>query len=198
MSHYNLTPEEFRMSAHQFTPTDKYRYAVPYTQLLKHLPQGPNIIELGIGENAASLQMWRDVLKPGPHPVITGVDRVPEFVASAAGHRFNAINADFDDHDSMVRIAKDYGPFDMVIDDGSHFASHIFNNLQIFWGHLKPGGVYVVEDLETNDRKKYHRNFKFRPWEHLSGMMEKDCKGKPFEESNLYYVYRNMVAIVKQ
>lgn len=39
------------------------------------------------------------------------------------------------------------GGFDMIVDDGSHGPSHIFATLTALWPTIKPGGVYIVEDL---------------------------------------------------
>ena len=35
----------------------------------------------------------------------------------------------------------------MIVDDGSHAVNHIWATLNALWPVLKPGGVYVVEDL---------------------------------------------------
>ena len=42
-------------------------------------------------------------------------------------------------------------PFDIIIDDGSHVPWHqIFTLESIFHTWLKPGGLYIIEDLETS------------------------------------------------
>jgi hypothetical protein len=41
-------------------------------------------------------------------------------------------------------------PFDIIIDDGSHFNAHQILSFQHLWGALKDGGVYVVEDVQTS------------------------------------------------
>ena len=42
------------------------------------------------------------------------------------------------------------GNFSIIIDDGSHLPSHQWNTFQTLWNTVTPGGVYVVEDIETN------------------------------------------------
>ena len=49
----------------------------------------------------------------------------------------------------MARIAS-HGPFDVIIDDGSHVPSHQKLTFQTLWPHLRPGGLYAVEDIETS------------------------------------------------
>ena len=39
------------------------------------------------------------------------------------------------------------GIFDVIIDDGSHACDHIVASLEILFLQLKPGGIYVIEDL---------------------------------------------------
>lgn len=55
-----------------------------------------------------------------------------------------------DDPKLLAQIAADAqaaGGFDMIVDDGSHGPSHIFATLTALWPTIKPGGVYIVEDL---------------------------------------------------
>jgi hypothetical protein len=46
------------------------------------------------------------------------------------------------------------GPWDIIIDDGSHVPSHVTYSFFSLWKSVKYGGIYIVEDLETN----YWRN----------------------------------------
>ena len=45
---------------------------------------------------------------------------------------------------------REHGPFDIVIDDGSHVNRHVHHSFRTLWPHLAPGGLYVVEDLQTS------------------------------------------------
>jgi hypothetical protein len=49
------------------------------------------------------------------------------------------------------RCGERFGPFDIVIDDGSHLQTHVVAGLQMWVPspHLKPGGAYIIEDLQA-------------------------------------------------
>jgi len=42
------------------------------------------------------------------------------------------------------------GPWDIIIDDGSHVPYHQVFSFFSLWKAVVPGGLYVIEDLETN------------------------------------------------
>ena len=43
------------------------------------------------------------------------------------------------------------GPFDIIVDDGSHVPQHtIYTFFELWDKGLQPGGIYIIEDLETN------------------------------------------------
>jgi hypothetical protein len=50
---------------------------------------------------------------------------------------------------TLRQLGDKHGPFDVVIDDGGHRMSYQVNTLATMWAYIKPGGVYIVEDLQT-------------------------------------------------
>lgn len=58
------------------------------------------------------------------------------------------------DSTALRNISDGAGGFDVIIDDASHVSSLTIRSFVILWPHLKPGGLYVVEDLHSS----YH------PW----------------------------------
>jgi hypothetical protein len=48
-------------------------------------------------------------------------------------------------------VVEEFGPFDLIVDDGSHHSSHIITSFNhLFSDGLKDSGVYFVEDLHAN------------------------------------------------
>jgi SAM-dependent methyltransferase len=105
------------------------------------------LLEIGVHEGG-SLKLWRDYFPKGR---ITGVDlRVPPGLEGEA--RIAAYAGDQSDTAFLTDVAGKSAPegFDVIIDDASHLGVptraafwHLFER------HLKPGGLYVIEDWGT-------------------------------------------------
>ena len=54
------------------------------------------------------------------------------------------------DAPKLDALAREIGPFDFIIDDGSHLNAHQIETFGILWPHLKDGGTYIVEDVQTS------------------------------------------------
>lgn len=50
----------------------------------------------------------------------------------------------------FLKSISDRYKYDIIIDDGSHVPSHQLVSLQHMFSALNPGGLYVIEDLETS------------------------------------------------
>jgi hypothetical protein len=51
---------------------------------------------------------------------------------------------------STMQYLRQRGPWNIIIDDGSHVPQHMIYSLYHLWDAVVPGGLYVIEDLETN------------------------------------------------
>jgi demethylmacrocin O-methyltransferase len=114
-----------------------------------------SVLEIGVGgttsrsgyetpEGGQSLRMWSRYF---PQATILGVDI---HAKSVAGERIRFEQGDQADPAFLARLASTYGPFDIVIDDGSHVGEHTLASFKGLWGHVRPGGFYVIEDLATS------------------------------------------------
>ncbi|MFN0166257.1 MAG: class I SAM-dependent methyltransferase [Bryobacteraceae bacterium] len=106
-----------------------------------------SLFELGV-YRGGSLQMWRDYF---PGAVIAGLDLNVETLPGDMT-RIRFYPGSQDDTALLTRIAEECAPegFDIIIDDCAHVGTlakttfwHLFDN------HLKPGGIYVIEDWGT-------------------------------------------------
>lgn len=107
------------------------------------------VLEIGIGGyqgqlGGGSLRMWKKYFHRG---TIYGLDL---FDKSALNQqRLTALTADQGDPVALAAIAERYGPFDIVIDDGSHENPHVLTSFAALFPHLRSGGLYVIEDMHT-------------------------------------------------
>jgi hypothetical protein len=108
------------------------------------------ILEIGIW-HGASLKLWRQYFEHAK-TIIVGVDVLPEcmrFDAPAAGIHIR-IGSQADPA-FLKQVLEEFGPFDLIIDDGSHHSSHIITSFNhLYADGLKDTGIYFVEDLHAN------------------------------------------------
>ena len=65
-----------------------------------------------------------------------------------------------DDPDFLKYVIDKFGPFDMILDDGSHMNSHIIFSFLNLIDSLKSEGVYIVEDSCTSYWEEYEGGFR--------------------------------------
>ena len=126
----------------------KHRYLDVYDAILAPwVGEAIKLLEIGI-HKGGSLQLWRDYFPLG---VIVGIDvKLPEHFAP--GERIQLFEGSQSDKRFLSEMASKVAPegFDIIIDDASHIGQltktafwHLFEN------HLKPGGLYAIEDWGT-------------------------------------------------
>ena len=102
------------------------------------------IIELGINRGG-SLALFANAFKKSN---IVGVDINHGTICSQA-------KLHFENHKDRIQIVQTdqadkellkYGPFDLIIDDGSHRNEDMKASFNLLWPELKSGGFYVIED----------------------------------------------------
>lgn len=137
-----------------FVSTDKYwynNYIHYYDTCLANLHNRHiKILEIGV-KQGASLLLWK---KAFPKAQVFGVDK--EDVSNAKILRKNKdlklLVGDQSDSKFLKAVAKE-GPFDLIIDDGSHIPRDILASLEILWSSVAPQGWYAIEDVWF--KKKY-------------------------------------------
>lgn len=104
-----------------------------------------SVLEIGV-QKGASIRMWQEYF---PNAQIYGLD-ISESALAVTGERISISLVDQSDADALEAFANQYGPFDLIVEDGSHIWSHQITSLRVLLKHVKPGGQYIVEDLHTS------------------------------------------------
>lgn len=130
--------------------TDKSdEYLRNYERASYHLRDTPiALLEVGVNKGG-SLLLWRDYFTRGE---IFGVDLYPPADFSDSSGRIHMFQGDQGDGAQLDAIASEASPsgFDIIIDDASHIGSLTAATFQtLFYKHLKPGGLYSIEDWGT-------------------------------------------------
>jgi predicted O-methyltransferase YrrM len=102
-----------------------------------------NILEIGV-YSGGSLEMWRNYF--GPKAKIYGVD-IEESCRSYSGDGVEVFIGDQEDRNFWSDFKQRVPALDLVIDDGGHQAIQQLVTLEELLPHLRPGGVYLCEDL---------------------------------------------------
>jgi hypothetical protein len=126
---------------------DKWRHYFAIYERYLHKFTGTSCTYLEIGvQRGGSLQIMQDYL--GKNARIVGIDIDPACASLAKEGREVHIG-DQSDTAFLASVTKQSGPFDIIIDDGSHVADHQIVSFFALFSALKEGGIYIVEDLHT-------------------------------------------------
>lgn len=104
------------------------------------------MLEIGVFRGG-SLELWRNYF--GPQATIYGIDNNPECAGFADPPSQVRIGSQADP-DFLRRVVDEMGAPDIVLDDGSHVASHQLASFRTLFPLLKNGGLYIIEDMHTS------------------------------------------------
>jgi len=134
--------------------TDKFGwhdYTPKYHALLAHLRDRPiRMLEIGVGgfgdpkAGGASLQTWRDYFPKAQIVRIDIAEKTLDLGPRIVVARGSQVDAAF-----LREIVAEHGPFDVILDDGSHQNAHVVESFGILFDTLAPNGLYIVEDVQT-------------------------------------------------
>jgi SAM-dependent methyltransferase len=130
-----------------------HQYSRVYEKLFAPLRDEPlRILEIGLarveaGRECPSLRVWLDYF---PNAQVFGFDI--EDHSDFVHERARVYRGDQGDP-ATLRAFKRWvgGPMDIIIDDGSHYFHHQQTSLANLFDLLKPGGLYIIEDLHVRD-----------------------------------------------
>jgi 23S rRNA U2552 (ribose-2'-O)-methylase RlmE/FtsJ len=99
------------------------------------------VLEIGV-QWGPSLKAWRDYFGPGTRVVGVDISADPGEIEGVV--QFRADSTDKERLDAVLGAET----FDVVVDDGSHYGPHQLATWENLWPRVRPGGVYVVEDVQ--------------------------------------------------
>jgi hypothetical protein len=123
-----------------------------YRRLLTMLDREPtSILEIGV-KGGGSTALWKALF---PSASVVGLDiKLRRWLTSEPSEDGVVyLQGDQTDVARLEEIAARYGPFDIVIDDGSHVTDHVGCTLRCLLPHVRPGGAYVIEDTHSSVKK---------------------------------------------
>jgi hypothetical protein len=135
--------------------SDKYGghlYTPIYHRLFAPLREMPlKVLEIGVGGYEAEqagglgLKMWAEYF---PNATITGLDIQAKKLSLPP--RVKVVQGSQTDRALLARLSQERGPFDIVIDDGSHVVTHVQETFRALYPLIAADGIYAVEDTQTS------------------------------------------------
>ena len=130
--------------------------------LNKFREENITFLELGV-RDCASLKVWKEYF---PKAKIVGIDINP------ACRRYGAFGFHIEigsqgDTSFINDVIEKYGPFDIILDDASHINELSLASFNQLSDHVKPGGLYIIEDLR-NSYEDLTEDVKHWPGMHLN------------------------------
>ena len=127
-----------------------HHYFDIYTKYFERYRDRPiTMLEIGV-YRGGSLRMWKDYFHPDSTIVGIDVDKSCQAHEIADQNVFVRIGSQADPA-FLAKVNGEFGPFDIILDDGSHKTHHqILSFGALFRAALKDDGCYMVEDVHTN------------------------------------------------
>ncbi|MDP8208325.1 MAG: class I SAM-dependent methyltransferase [Candidatus Electryonea clarkiae] len=130
--------------------TDKCMEAHGFTEIYEHIlfplrDLKIRICEIGIA-GGGSLVLWQEYFK---NSTVYAID-IDEY-AKLNSQRVKTFVADQANRDQLQSFIDKYdGDFDFILDDGGHSMEQQQVSFGFLFKHVKPGGYYIIEDVQTS------------------------------------------------
>ena len=131
---------------------DDHAYVNFYSSIWDHRrTKTMNVTEIGVA-GGFSLQVWTRYF---PKALIWGVDPYPSAVAVTNANylpHVHLLNESCLDKNAVEKLQFSLNSMDIIIDDGPHERETQEVTLRNFWKYLKPGGLYIIEDVDAREK----------------------------------------------
>jgi hypothetical protein len=132
-----------------------HNYTPAYTELFGTRREWVrSVLEVGINAGS-SLRMWEEYF---PNADIYGVDINRSLLFDAG--RIRCAYADASSSESLLQAVRAFGggPFDLIVDDGSHIDSHQITTANTLLQFVSAAGRLVIEDIDIDCRPELLAN----------------------------------------
>jgi spermidine synthase len=172
MKSLNEIYQKYQSPEHHGDKGTTHTYIDEYERLLRDYRLGSNVLEIGIyyGE---SLKMWSEYFI---NSKISAVDINRERIENLIDcGKYNIIISDATQIEFLNEIKDE--TFDVIIDDGSHLIDHQIKSFNMLKSRMKPGGIYIIEDVNNFDStvhiyKELHNNIEIIDNRHIKNRFD--------------------------
>ena len=145
----NYEPKNYLSSIFNRYATDKnelqHNYTRQYNPLLsKFRYKNIKILEIG-AYRGESLKAWRHAFPNAINVVGVDTDETSKQFESIDMAMYVEIGNQ-NDSEFLKNVSSKYGPFDLIIDDGSHMNVDVINTFETLFPLMANNGIYIVED----------------------------------------------------
>lgn len=142
----NQMEEFYFKNSHRVMNKWWHYFEIYHTFFHKYIGTDVKILEIGVFKGG-SMQMWKEYF--GERATIVGIDIDKKCKAFDEKNVHICIGSQAD-KEFLQKVSKQWGPFDIIIDDGSHIMEHQIVTYETMFPLLKNGGVFVCEDCHTS------------------------------------------------
>jgi hypothetical protein len=109
------------------------------------------MLEIGVSQGG-SLELWRNYF--GHQAIIIGVDIEATCMRFEKGRTFIRVGSQ-EDPSFLKSIISEFGPFDIILDDGGHTMRQQITSFETLYPSLARRGVYLCEDCHTSYQHEF-------------------------------------------
>ena len=123
--------------------SDVHDYFPFYEQQFAPIRDEPiKLLEIGV-QTGSSILIWLEYF---PNAKVFGVDIDP--MKFPKSDRYTFVQGDQSKPEFWESFIASHGAdWDVIIDDGGHMSGQIITSFNSLWPHVKPGALYIIEDL---------------------------------------------------
>ncbi len=147
----NRLEEFYFKHSHRIVSKWWHYFDIYHTFFQKYIGSDVKILEIGVCKGG-SLQMWKDYF--GKQAIIVGID-IEENCKAFEEENVHVCIGSQGDSDFLSQVEAEWGPFDIVLDDGSHMMDHQIITFETLFPRLNDGGVYICEDCHSSYSARY-------------------------------------------